>query len=195
MIDCDSVWFNQMQRPNTLIWPSSIIYCYENVINMVLKTSATNHRTQKKSYSRPKPVLMDGKICRIYTKHATIPINCRVYIEYLKCRVNVIGEMQHFSPTSMPVSIFLGSCTILPLVLSRVPCPCAVVCFLRRSGARWASRFTDLTLSVLSRCIVRLPRGTDPYSGVSGSRGAGGQLPPMRLNRSTWEVINNKKLL
>lgn len=99
----------------------------------------------------------------------------------------------------MPVSIFLGSCTILLVFFESSP---IIEIFevdgllRRRSGAKCAIRFTDLTRSFCDeRCIVCLRLvGTDPYLEGSGSRGAGGQLrlpAPIKLYKSSY---NNTKL-
>lgn len=112
-------------------------------------------------------------------------------------RPYVINSRDIYSPTKIPVSIFFASWTILLFEL----CSSELLgvdetkgLFRLLSGAKWLMRFTDLTRSCWGvRCIVRLGlRGTDPYSGRSSSRGGGGQLPPIKLNRSSY--TKNKKV-
>ena len=97
------------------------------------------------------------------------------------------GANLNYIPTNKPVSIFFVSCTILVIDIAS---PLLVVLtevvglFLRLSGAKWFIRFIDFIRSLLVRCILHLKfLDIDPYSGFSGSFGAGGQLPPIRLNK------------
>lgn len=88
----------------------------------------------------------------------------------------------------MPVSTFLGSWTILFLLNSLLGELDDVEGLFRRlSGAKWLIKFRDLIRSLFEgRCIVRLRVvETDPYSGRSKSLGAGGQLPPIKLYKSS----------
>ena len=108
----------------------------------------------------------------------------------MKLQEVVCDTITKHPPTKIPVSIFFGSWTILCCESSLMTEGAGLICVLLRlrSGAKWASKFTDLTRSLCGvRCIVGLwLRGNVPYSECTGSRGAGGQLPPIKLNKSTW---------
>lgn len=94
-------------------------------------------------------------------------------------------------PTRSPVSIFLGSCTILLFCCSSNEDDAPGGLFRRRSGAKCSMRLIDFILSFWEgRCIVcLLGIGAELCSGCFGTNGAGGQLPPIKVNKSICKVL------